>query len=290
MKASDVHPVVDTHAHVWNLGSGPPFSPTVPHALIPRETAPLEALIRDMNRAGVDRAVLVQASAYGWDNRHLADLVAEHPERLHGVILVDPFDPAGPDTLSLWIEDYGLQGLRINAVHYPADELLPACRPLCARAAELDVPVCFQLRPDQMRLLANLTGELPGLTVVVDHLAFPDPDDPASLEPLLALSDEPRVYVKVSGFHAFSREPYPHRDCSGFVERTYRAFGAGRLMWASNHPLVLETASYEETLGIVDRWDFLRSQDRPLLLGAVADGLWPTKTISEKTIREEQQL
>ena len=128
MSPPSARPTVDAHAHVWDLDTGPPLRPTLPGVLIPDATAPLGDLIRDMDRAGVDRTVLVQASAHGWDNSHLAEMVAAHPEKLHGVALVDPFDPAGPEALALWTEEHKLQGLRINAIHYPTGELEAACR------------------------------------------------------------------------------------------------------------------------------------------------------------------
>src|SRR5262249_17035385 len=61
--------------------------------------------------AGRRRAVLVQQSAYGTDNRCLLDAMAEHPQRLRGVVVIDA-DAAEADLARMHV--LGARGARLN--------------------------------------------------------------------------------------------------------------------------------------------------------------------------------
>ena len=65
--------IVDSHAHVWSSDIlFYPWSPILAHVPPPSVPAPVEVLVDDMDRAKVDKVVLVQPSVYGWDNRYLS--------------------------------------------------------------------------------------------------------------------------------------------------------------------------------------------------------------------------
>ena len=52
----------------------------------------------------------------------------------------------------------------------------------------------------------------PEVTVVIDHLGSPDYRDPDSLTNLLALSERPNVFVKLSGYPSGTRAAYPYSE------------------------------------------------------------------------------
>jgi predicted TIM-barrel fold metal-dependent hydrolase len=57
-----------------------------------------------------------------------------------------------------------------------------------------------------------------------------------------------QVLVKVSGVVEVSREPFPFRDVHELLAEALERFGADRLMWGSNYPVVLETCDYASSL------------------------------------------
>jgi predicted TIM-barrel fold metal-dependent hydrolase len=72
-----------------------------------------EMLLAAMDEAGVAGAAIVQASTcYGFDNRYVADAVAQHPDRFTGVFSVDMNAPDAPAAIRHWA-DRRLTGLRL---------------------------------------------------------------------------------------------------------------------------------------------------------------------------------
>src|SRR5580704_1026484 len=75
-----------------------------------------EQMIAAMDRAGIAKSALVQASTcYGHDNSYVADAVADHPNRFTGVFSVDVLAPDAPDKIRYW-RDRGLSGMRLFTI------------------------------------------------------------------------------------------------------------------------------------------------------------------------------
>jgi predicted TIM-barrel fold metal-dependent hydrolase len=114
--------MIDSHAHVASPDSLRfPHSTEFPRA--PKFDAPVEALLQDMNVVGVERAVLIQPSLYGFDHSYLLACLREHPSRFVGVALADPLDTHFAWRLaSAWLKTRqsgasGLHPLLIPPVH-----------------------------------------------------------------------------------------------------------------------------------------------------------------------------
>ena len=54
----------------------------------------------------------------------------------------------------------------------------------------------------------------------------------------------PSVHVHFSGHYAFSGAPYPYRDLQETTDRIYAAFGAERMVMASDWPWIREEPGY----------------------------------------------
>src|SRR5687767_15966869 len=67
-------PIIDTHLHAWtNDTRGFPFAhPYDVNFKPPAVAGTVEMSLEEMDRHGIDGAVLVQVIYYGWDNRYLA--------------------------------------------------------------------------------------------------------------------------------------------------------------------------------------------------------------------------
>lgn len=89
------------------------------------------------------------------------------------------------------------------------------------------------------------------------------------------LARHPNVYVHMSGRYAFSRTAYPYSDLRPVVERVYQAFGAGRMMWASDYPGILFEPGCADTLALVDHHLPGRTaEERLAILRGTAAGLF----------------
>ena len=84
---------IDIHPHIIaNDAARYPLAPLGGHQSDWSRTRPvtLGQLIAAMDKAGVQKAAIVQASTcYGHDNSYVADAVAAHPDRFTGVFSVD---------------------------------------------------------------------------------------------------------------------------------------------------------------------------------------------------------
>ena len=195
-----------------------------------------------------------------------------------GVCRVNPQDPAAPDHLSYWTEERGFHGVRLSPAGdasgdwFDGELMLPILR----RAESLRVPLLMLTVPGRLPRLARLLERVPELDVVVDHMADPRLDHPEDLPPLLELARYPRVHVKISHTWSISRGGYPWRDTHELVKRVYQAYGAQRVMWATDWPVCLRHATYAQTLAVVrDEMDFIAPEDREWVLGKTALKLWP---------------
>src|SRR5438552_2761769 len=76
--------IIDTHVHVWALDEQHQPAPNA-KVSAPTEADPVEWLIPDMEEHGVDRCVLVQSSAFGWDNTYMVECLERYPGRFKAI-------------------------------------------------------------------------------------------------------------------------------------------------------------------------------------------------------------
>ena len=73
---------------------------------------------------------------------------------------------------------------------------------------------------------------------------------PLTLPAVIEVTRSPQVYVMFSGLYGFSHAEYPYRDLNDVVVAIYDAFGAERMLWASDFPWILERPGYKELLAL----------------------------------------
>ena len=239
---------IDAHCHVW--GNAPEKYPWKPiGGYIPEvEASPVELLER-MDAAGIDRAVLVQPTPYGWDNTYLLDAARTYPDRFKVTCLVDPCAPDSPERLARLVEDRGARGVRfnwnLNAGYAWAEDALH--ERVWSAAQDLGIPVCLQMVATQAPQVKEMAGRFPRLKIVLDHLGRPAPGvvpgDP-SFHPFLELANWPNCSIKLSGLYYFSKLAAPFEDAWPLVKTAARAYGAQRCLWGSDFPFVLDRWSY----------------------------------------------
>jgi predicted TIM-barrel fold metal-dependent hydrolase len=92
--------------------------------------------------------------------------------------------------------------------------------------------------PGQLRTLARVAAQFPGLKMIVDHLALirgkKDAAAFVDLPDLLALARYPNVAAKASALPRFSSEPYPYRNVHTHLRQVFDAFGPKRTFWGTD--------------------------------------------------------
>jgi L-fuconolactonase len=269
--------LIDSHVHVWKADPQFPWAKETKRP--PAEDRTPEMLLELMKANGVEKTVIIQVIHYRWDNSYLASVLKQYPQYFRGVARVDPNDPKSPDHLSKLVQEQGFRGVRLSP---GADEsgdwikgaLMP---PLWRRCRDLKVPMTILAPATRLPDIQRLAESLPDLTVVIDHMADCPVDQPEKWEMLAALAKLPKVFVKISHAWSLSKQPYPWLDVQELQKRLLHAFGAQRLMWGTDWPIIENShAHYAQALTQVrDDMKFLSDEDKSWILSKTVQRVWP---------------
>ncbi|QXM24142.1 amidohydrolase family protein [Elioraea tepida] len=224
---------IECHSHVYD----PVRFPYVLQEL--GETPHDWQAFRDMlDRLGFDRAAIVQAAAYGTDNRCTLDAVERLGRGRARAVVV-----TGPDETEAGFRALHAQGARALRVFLGTPFLsLADIKPLAKRIAPLGWHIILQdpAGPN----IAAWAEAIEGIPcpVVIDHLGRipPGPGAMASathpqFQALLRLVETGRVYVKLSGFYYSSATGWPYQDVEPRV-RALVELRPDRLLYGANWP------------------------------------------------------
>src|SRR5262249_7467789 len=92
--------LIDAHSHVWtpDVARYPLAAPFKPSDMAPASFTP-EELLAQARPCGVSRAVLIQMSYYGFDNRYMLDSMKRFPGVFGGVAVIDEHAANVGDTM-----------------------------------------------------------------------------------------------------------------------------------------------------------------------------------------------
>ena len=126
-----------------------------------------------------------------------------------------------------------------------------------------------------LRHVPTLARRLPGLPMVIDHLAKPRIKDRGLddwLPDFQAASKFPNVFCKLSGMATEAdRSSWAPADLKPYVHEALEAFGPERLMYGSDWPVCLLAGSYERIFdALVDALGPITETERALIFGGTA--------------------
>lgn len=295
--------IVDAQVHLNMIG--------IDACLVAMDAAGIDALVID-EFWGFDerRRPLPSYPLPGGSVRHVqptAELaVARHPDRFAYITRAQTDDPELDRVIGGLRERPGAVGLRILPyVPFPPsagerpenDEAVDAfARDLVggrfdryfALAEDAGVPVFLQVngigiagRLDAVRTVAAAHPRLP---VVLDHMGVAMPgergDRPerfAQFPEVCALAAVPNISVKWGHATRLSETGYPFPDVREALRGVVAAFGADRVMWASDWTLDLAFSSWAESFGYIRDDEMLTADERTAVLGGTVRRIldWP---------------
>lgn len=227
--------IVDSHVHV--IAPDAARYPLCPRSLSGKwyleAPCSTERFLAEMDGAGVDRAVLVQAvGAYSFDNAYAADSARARPDRFVSAACIDPQGPDPKGELDRWIRGRGMQGVRIFAVSRTTSWLgdsatFPVWEHALSLGAHLIVTI---MGPHQLPELVRFLEAFRDVPVALDHCGFPSAARPESL---FALARFPKLLLKVTT-HVLDAGAEHDGEPQPFVARIAETFGAERMMWGSD--------------------------------------------------------
>jgi len=96
---------------------------------------------------------------------------------------------------------------------------------------------------------------------------------------VLALAAYPHAHLMFSGQYALSQDEPPYRDLFEVTRRFASAFGAERMLWASDFPWTIDVPGYPALLRVLDRTlPDLTPAERAQIMGGTVTRLLPTLT------------
>ncbi|WP_321920327.1 amidohydrolase family protein [Paraburkholderia tropica] len=238
--------VIDTHTHAISPDTQRyPLAPVGGHQSewSAKRQVDYEGLLASMDEAGIDRAVVVQASTvYGNDNSYVVDAVRAHPDRFAGVFSIDVLASDAVTQMQRWL-DAGLSGLRL----FTTGSTMPGqagwldderSYPVWDYAQRHGVSICLQMTAQGIPALLNMLARFPDIRVLLDHLARPElaggpPYEAAA--PLFSLASHQGVYLKLTN-RTIAAAAQGASTPAQFFPRVLDAFGAKRIAWGSNFP------------------------------------------------------
>ncbi len=268
---------IDAHVHVWHPDTSKyPLSPRFDESAMNPKSFTAAELLSHSGPSGVKRIVLIQMSFYEYDHRYMFEVMDAHPGMFSAVALIDHRADDVTEKMTE-LADRGARGFRLHSRGDAKDWVdNAAMAKLWQKAASDGLAVCPLINPQDMVHVAALCTKFPQTTVVVDHFArvgISGTIEPDRLDELCRLARFPNVHVKTSAFYALGKKAPPYDDLKPMIRRVLDAFGAERLMWASDCPFQVQgDHSYEASIALIrDRSDFLSENDKQWLLRGTAD-------------------
>lgn len=207
--------VIDAYNNIWRAAQSSDY--------LTAESYPVEAMLADMDAAGVGMAVGCSLGQM-IDNGYIASVVKRFPDRIVGFGQVNPRDGSAADDVRRSVEDYGLKGLKLHPTmhgyHFVDHGLLDPIFEVCS---EYKLPVLVNALDD------------PFVTPLgIEEIAKPYPEVPVLIahmgtvwnvtEAILVAKRTPNIYLETSSTQLIE------------VRLAYRGLGPEKIVMGTDWP------------------------------------------------------
>jgi 2-pyrone-4,6-dicarboxylate lactonase len=223
----------DAHTHIFGPGAVYPYAPGRPYT---PPDAPLEMFRALHETLGIGRAVIVNASVHGTDNRVALDAIAVSGGRYRAVANID-----GSITEKglLELHDGGFRGCRFNFVrHLGGVPDMAVFDRIVAMVAPLGWHVDLHFDAIDLPDYAERLAKLP-LPYTIDHMGRVMASGGLDQLPFRTLLDlvrrDEKCWVKLSGFERVSSSGPPFQDAVPFA-RALVEIAPDRVLWGTDWP------------------------------------------------------
>jgi L-fuconolactonase len=241
-------PVIDAHQHFWSTSRDDYGWLTAELGVIYRDFQPAD-LAPLIAKAGVDKTILVQAAQSEAETLYLLDIAAQ-TDFVAGVVGWVDMEAEGAADRVAFMAQKGVIGLRpmvqdIEDTHWL---LRPALRPAIEAMIAHDVRFDALVRPRHLPIIPEFMAAYPALKVVIDHGAKPNIAN-GTFQPwadgMARIAAETSAYCKLSGLVTEAAADWTPEDIKPFIAHLITCFGAERLIWGSDWPVLNLAGDYE---------------------------------------------
>ena len=243
---------IDSHQHFWKLSRGdyawltPALAPLY-RDFLPQDLAP------NLAAAKMSATILVQAAPTQSETSFLLQM-AKATAFVAGVVgWVDLAEPQAPNRLAeLKASGEGyFKGVRPMLQDMPDPDwiLSPSLDAAFRELETLGLSFDALVRPQHLRSLLRRLERHPELKVVIDHAAKPAiaaGEFSSWSAALSAIAMNSSALCKLSGLVTEAGNAWSEARLAPYVEHIIETFGAHRVMWGSDWPVVNLTSSYAD--------------------------------------------
>ncbi|MET0575961.1 MAG: amidohydrolase family protein [Mesorhizobium sp.] len=246
---------IDAHQHFWNPARGdydwmPRDNAVLNRVYLPEDLAPRLA------EAGIAKTVLVQAAASVEETEYMLG-IADTTDTVAAVVgWIDFEDRSHLRHLERLRDHPKFVGVRPMIQDIPDVDWMLRDDVQWAYAALVDLDLTFDALGFSRHLgnFLTLLKRYPKLRVVVDHCMKPQVRDHGTAREELAfwangmarIARETGAYCKLSGLVTEANDGWSVEDLRPYAARLLASFGPDRMMWASDWPVCLLSASYAD--------------------------------------------
>lgn len=251
--------IIDAHQHLWRIGQNGHEWPTADLKGIYRDFVPddLATACEGLNITGT---ILVQSQPAATDTDWMLDIAAATP-LIKGVVgWVDLTAPDAPQRIAVLVRQPKLKGLRPMLQGLPQDDWIlrddvqPALEAITAQGLTFDALVFTRHLP----FIDRLARRYPDLRIVIDHGAKPPLGDPDGMkrwqDAIAAVAQNPNITCKLSGLLTELADGQGEAVLAPCADHLLATFGAERLIWGSDWPVILLKDSYRHWFDWTMRW------------------------------------
>lgn len=211
-----------------------------------------ETLLFLMEENAVDKAVLLQASNYGFQNTYVAEILKKYPDKFTGACAFDPYAKQAPDLFRHFTDnlDYRIVEFEISeswglsGIHPDLSLDSPLFDFVWKWAQEKNVTVVVDTGPRGnvnccTDTIARVLRRYPELRMVLAHVLFPCEDgfNNTRLNMLSAVAGK-NCYFDISNIIP-GGVIYPYPSLQKYLRQLVDLAGADHVMWGSDLPWAL---------------------------------------------------
>ncbi len=244
---------VDAHHHFWNVSEVDyswltPNSGVIYNHFAPQQLYPL------IQACGIDKTVIVQ-SANNYEDTASMLVHSDYQDWIGAVTgwanLLDPEETQ--HRMEQYTQHPKFRGVR-HLLHLEADddwivqpEVIESLKVIAEFGIIFEVGAAF---PNHLRHVPTLAQHVPDLKMVICHMAKPSIKNKVWspwTDQFKAAAEYPNVYAKVSGLNtAADYESWSADDLKPYIDFAVDCFGANRLMFGSDWPVLLFAGDYQK--------------------------------------------
>lgn len=225
-----------------------------------------EILMGVLDDFGVEKAVVLQGSFYGFQNDYIADSVRKYPDRLKAAAAFDPYCVRAEEIFKRLSGEMGFRifkfetspGAGLMSYHsgFPLDG--EPLAPYIGKIAEMGAVLVLDLGSPgdvswQPQAVAKIARKYPELKIVVCHLLAPKLGDRKALEYGLNVLSLPNVWFDLAAVESNVKpEKFPYPTGREYIALAKEIVGAEKLIWGTDTPSTMTRDTYPHLISYIE--------------------------------------